>query len=113
MKDIFKEIKSPDMGENQRDWLVELLNEDCQYRWTELTPMGRKINIVCGHPMPCPKHSNVDEWRKNIARAIREQIEARLPEEKAIHKDDYKILSQKYNKGFNEALTQVKQRLWG
>lgn len=28
----------------------------CNERWTELTPGGTKIPVVCGHSLPCPEH---------------------------------------------------------
>ena len=43
------------------------LNKECQVRWKE----GRQ-NVVCGHPMPCPKHTKREEWKKDLIKSLKD-----------------------------------------
>ena len=47
---------------------------DCQVRWVEISKYGSKMNIMCGHPLPCPKHTDIKQYRKQVAKAIAEEI---------------------------------------
>jgi len=59
---LLKEIdkKGISVGE-----IEEILSGECQVRWEE-----RGHKVFCGHPLPCPKHTNIEQWKKQIAQAI-------------------------------------------
>lgn len=39
---------------------LEIKNKECQARWSE-----RGFNVVCGHPFPCPRHTDFEEEIKS------------------------------------------------
>ncbi|MHA1400132.1 MAG: hypothetical protein ACTSQE_07270 [Candidatus Heimdallarchaeaceae archaeon] len=41
---------------------VEWVEEQCQARWVERD----RFRVMCGHPMPCPKHSDREEYIQNL-----------------------------------------------
>ena len=47
------------------DEIFKTLEGECLIRWKE-----RGIWNVCGHPLPCPKHTDTNRWREFIAQAI-------------------------------------------
>ena len=49
--------------------LKKHLTGECKVSWVE-----QGINVVCGHPLPCPKHTNIDKWRENVVQAISEEF---------------------------------------
>ena len=51
------------------DELRKELNKECQVRWKE-----RGINVVCGHPLPCPKHTNREQWIGDLIKALQGRV---------------------------------------
>lgn len=45
------------MTNDMRDELREILSGECERRWME----GKNHNY-CGHPLPCPHHSDIKLW---------------------------------------------------
>jgi hypothetical protein len=48
-----------------REQIREILGGECQVRWKE-----QGYNTLCGHPLPCPKHTDIEKWRLEVISAI-------------------------------------------
>ena len=48
-----------------RENLDKIFTKECSVRWKE-----RGFANYCGHPLPCPKHTDINEWRKETITEI-------------------------------------------
>lgn len=53
--------------------IEEMLRGECQVRWKE-----QGYNVVCGHPLPCPKHQKIETWRLETATEIHKAWEGKV-----------------------------------
>lgn len=60
------------MGLSEEE-IEEMLRGECQVRWKE-----QGYNVVCGHPLPCPKHQKIETWRLETATEIHKAWEGKV-----------------------------------
>jgi hypothetical protein len=58
-----------------REQIREILGGECQVRWKE-----QGYNTLCGHPLPCPKHTDIEKWRLEVISAITKLFKERMLE---------------------------------
>ena len=46
-----------------------IFNGECTRRWME----GKNHNY-CGHPMPCPKHTDIIFWKYDVTQQIKQAV---------------------------------------
>ncbi len=54
--------------------IAQVVQGECARNWKEYSPAGRAYNVVCGHPLPCPEHTDIAEWKRERVPKIKAAV---------------------------------------